>query len=282
MRLEPSGVPFPNIPETLKTQFSLSELSFRPFGHCAEDREVNFNQPLRPYLEVQILECCTGDRQGAKPDSSFFWNLEVGKRIECLLMIATIKDRDVFMIPLRCLNSACQEGIEIDFSIEELKGLQPSEKTEKCPEILVGHQTVRIRRPTGSDQLKWLEQSFKDERSVTQSMLKTLVLEDDRSELDSDAIVQGEWIPEFNHMMDEIDPLVNFQVQVQCPYCSEQDSHSIDLGAFALQRLRNTQQQLLDMVHRLASRYHWNESEILAIPAWRQESYLARIEREAH
>ncbi|MBW4671127.1 MAG: hypothetical protein KME60_27810 [Cyanomargarita calcarea GSE-NOS-MK-12-04C] len=282
MRLEPNRVPFPSIPETLKTEFSLSELSLRPFGYCAEDREVNFNQPLRPYLEVEILECCTDDRRGAKPNSQFFWNMEIGKRIECLLTIATVRDRDAFMIPLRCLNSACQEGIEIDFSMEEISELQSLKNAEKFPEILVGHQTVRIRRPKGSDQLKWLEQSFKDEHTATQVMLKTLVREDDRLKLDSDAIAQGEWIPAFNQTMEEIDPLVNFQVEVQCPYCGAKDSHSIDFGAFALERFRNTQQQLLDMVHRLASRYHWNESEIFAIPAWRRESYLARLDREEH
>jgi hypothetical protein len=282
MRLEPDRVPFPSIPKTLKNQFSLRDLWLRPFGQYAEDREVNFDLPLRLYVEVQILECCTEDRQGAKPDSSFFWNLEVGKRIECLLAIATVHDRDAFMIPLRCLNSACQEGIEIDFSMEELSGLQSPKNVEKSPEILVGRQTVRIRRPKGSDQLKWLEQSFKDEHTATQSMLKTLVLENDQLQLDADAIAQGEWIPAFNQTMEEIDPLINFQVQAQCPYCGAKDSHPIDFSAFALQRLRNTQQQLLDMVHRFASRYHWNESEIFAIPAWRREFYLARLDREEH
>ena len=272
-------VPFPTIAETLKDRFSLSELSLRPFGHCPEDREVNFARPSRPYLEVEILECCTDDRQGAKPDSRFFWNLAVSKRIECLLTLATIEDSDVFMIPLRCLNLECQEGIEIDFSIEELRKLSSAE-TEST-RLLIGDRSVRIRRPTGLDQLQWLQSSFSDERSLTQAMLETLVIEEDREQLDSKAIAQGDWIPAFNRIMDRLDPLVNFQVRVQCPYCNTQNSHSIDLGAWALQRLRQIQQQLFDLVHRLASHYHWHEAEILAIPAWRREFYLARIEREA-
>lgn len=279
---ETDRVYFPSIPESLKNQFALKDLWLRPFGHAAEDREVNFDRPLRLDVEVQILECCTRDSQGGKPDPSFFWNLEVGKRIECLLAIATIDDREAFMIPIRCLNLACREGLEIDFSMQELSELQSSKPTKKSPEILVGNQTVRIRKPTGADQLQWLEQAFKDEFSATQFMLKTLVLTEDRSQLDSAAIAQGEWISAFNQIMEEIDPLVNFQVQVQCPQCSVQKYYPIDFGAFALQRLRNYQHQLFDLVHRLASHYHWNESEIFAIPAWRRQSYLARIDREEH
>lgn len=277
--IETNCVPFPTIAETLKERFSLSELSLRPFGHCPEDREVNFARPLRPYLEIEILECCTDDLQGAKLDPHFFWNLAVSKRIECLLTLATIDNPDGFTIPLRCLNSECQEGIEIDFSMEELRGLCSSAETE-CPELLVGDRAVRIRQPTGLDQLQWLQCTFNDERSLTQSMLETLVIEADREQLNSKAIAQGDWIPAFNQIMDKVDPLVNLRVRVQCPYCNTQNSHFIDLGAWALQRLRHSQLQLFDLVHRLASHYHWHESEILAIPAWRREFYLARIERE--
>lgn len=278
--LASNRVPFPPITETLKNQFSLSDLWLRPFGEEAEDREVNFNQPSRTYLEVQILQCCTGDRQGKKPDSSFFWNLEVGKRIECLLAIATSRDRQEFSIPLRCLNSACREGIEIDFSMGELSKLQGSKNGDKLPQIKIGGQIIQLRKPTGWDQLNWLAQSFPNEQTAAEVMLKTLIISEKKGGLDPNRINLEEWITTFNQVMEEVDPLVNFQVQVQCPCCGTQDFHRIDFGVFALKRLQNSQQQLLDMVHCLASFYHWNESEIFAIPPWRRQSYLARIERE--
>jgi hypothetical protein len=34
-------------------------------------------------------------------------------------------------------------------------------------------------------------------------------------------------------------------------------------------------------VHRLASHYHWSESEIIRLPQWRRESYLEMIEAGA-
>lgn len=38
--------------------------------------------------------------------------------------------------------------------------------------------------------------------------------------------------------------------------------------------------RFLDDVHRLASRYHWGEGEILSLPLPRRQAYLVRIETE--
>jgi hypothetical protein len=52
----------------------------------------------------------------------------------------------------------------------------------------------------------------------------------------------------------------------------------VDLEALALVRLRAVQRKLVDAVHRLALAYHWTETEILALPSWRRERYLALID----
>ncbi|MBN1203768.1 MAG: hypothetical protein JXB05_02445 [Myxococcaceae bacterium] len=39
---------------------------------------------------------------------------------------------------------------------------------------------------------------------------------------------------------------------------------------------------MLHDVHRLASRYHWGEGEILAMPLSRRQAYLGLIEAEEH
>lgn len=288
-KLDIDRVPFPQISEAIKRQFSLNQLSLRSFGVLAEDREINFNQPLRPYLEVQILEHCTRDSNDVTPDRNFFWSLELGTRIECLLAIAcgsaqgaiaTIADRSEFTIPLRCLNPNCKEPIEIDFSMEELSSLQAQTEFDTLAEIQVGDKQFPIRKPTGWDQLNWLEQSFADEQSAIRVMLQTLLPQEQRSKFDPAAIAGEDWVQDFNRAMEDIDPLVNFTVRVNCPNCGVQDTHSIDLGEFSLQRLRNAQKQLLETIHRLASRYHWNEQEISALPAWRRDYYLALIDRE--
>lgn len=278
--LDSDRVPFPPISEAIKRQFSLGDLSLRRFGVLGEDLEVNFNQPLRPDLEVEILECCTCNSNNITPARDFFWSLELGTRIECLLAISTIPDRSEFTIPLRCLNPDCKEPIEIDFSMEELSSLQAQTVSDTGTEIEIGDKQFSIRKPTGFDQLHWLKQSFPDEKSAVQTMLQTLLPEAQKATFEPAALVGENWVQIFNQAMEEIDPLVNFKVRVNCPYCGKQDSHSIDLGEFSLQRLRNAQKQLLESIHRLASRYHWNEREISRLPGWRRDYYLALIDRE--
>ncbi|MCU0541819.1 MAG: hypothetical protein MUE44_06460 [Oscillatoriaceae cyanobacterium Prado104] len=273
-------IPFPPISEAIKRHFSLGDLSLRRFGILGEDREVNFNQPLRPYLEVEILECCTCDGNDIAPNRDFFWSLELGTRIECLLAIATIPGRSEFTIPLRCLNPECKQSIEIDFSMEEFSNLQAESKSDTGTEIEIGNQRFSIRKPTGFDQLYWLKQSFPDEKSAVQTMLQTLLTEEQKATFDPAALAGENWVQMFDRAMEDIDPLVNFKVGVNCPYCGKQDSHSIDLGEFSLQRLQNAQKYLLETIHRLASRYHWNEREISELPAWRRDYYLAIIDRE--
>ena len=278
--LDSDRVPFPRISEAIKRQFSVGDLSLRRFGVLGQDREVNFNQPLRPYLEVEILECCTCDGNNITPTRDFFWSLELGTRIECLLAIATIPDRSEFTIPLRCLNPDCKQPIEIDFSMEEFSNLQAETKSGTETEIEIGNQRFSIRKPNGFDQLYWLKQPFSDEKSAVQTMLQTLLPQEQKVTFDPAALVGENWVQIFNQAMEDIDPLVNFKVEVNCPFCGKQDRHSIDLGKFSLQRLRNAQKQLLETIHRLASRYHWNEREISELPAWRRDYYLALIDRE--
>jgi hypothetical protein len=78
--------------------------------------------------------------------------------------------------------------------------------------------------------------------------------------------------------MEEFDPLPAFEMQVVCPECGAASTAAPALTAAALQRLVAAQERLLDDVHRIALNYHWTEAEILRMPAWRRESYLARIE----
>lgn len=271
-------IPFPPLSEELQEQFGVKELFLRAFGLLAVDRDVNFARPLRPYLETQILDYCTQDRSGVKLDSEFFWHLQIGTRIEGLLSIAALTDSPNFVIALRCLNSNCREAIEIELSLQELTYLQRQGEQTPLAEIQLSNQKLLLRKPKGLDQLQWLQQSFPDATVAAKKMIQTLLVSPLNFNLDENT---GEdWILAFDEAMEDIDPLVNFKVGVNCPYCNAQDKHTIDLGALALQKLRHVQEQFLSIVHRLASRYHWTESEIFSLAPWRRNYYLSLIERE--
>jgi hypothetical protein len=273
-------ISYPSIAAETGTQFRVEDLSLRPFGTTVMDLAVNFNQLNRPSVETQVLECCTCSRQEIPPDRSFFWHLEVSQRTECLLRLSTLGDSTTFTVTLRCLNPECYEPIEVELSLEELMALQRQAQAHPFVAVQLGDQSFRLRRPSGLDQRRWLEQVFRDERATVRAMIQTLLLDPSLGQLDPLWLGQDGWVEAFNQAMEEGDPLVNFSLGVNCPYCETQSTYAIDLGALALQRLRKAQQHLLRSIHRLARHYHWSEAEILTIPRWRRDYYLAQIERE--
>jgi hypothetical protein len=275
----------PAIPAETQARFEAGILFLRPFGQMAEDLEINF-QGLRPEVEVQILCGCTQDHQGKPCDRNLFWHLEVGKRTECLVTLAMLERHGHGTIELRCANPQCQQMLEIELSTSELASLQSGASATNAPvhPVQIGDDTVLIRKPTGLDQLQWLEQALTDESTLIRSMLTTLVSQEQQESLQRLWVEQPDWVratrQALSQVMTSLDPLVNFSLSVACPECEAQAQYALDLGAWALRKLERTQKQLLRLVHRLASHYHWSEAEIFAIPPWRRQHYLALIEQE--
>jgi hypothetical protein len=274
-----SNVPFPPISEEIKTKFAVSNLSLYPFGWLEEDLNVDFNQKMRPYLETQILECCTRDSDGKKCDRNLFWELEMGTRTECLLILLTLGGASELILNLRCLNEVCREEMELELSIQELINLQRQSSDIKLM-VQMGGDRVAIRKPIGLDQLQWLSQSFPDEKAAVQAMIQRLLIDDEKPKSLQARIVPDEWVQAIDRAMEDLDPLVNFTMGVNCPYCGTLNHYSLDLGELSLRKLRHAQENLLKNVYRLMSRFHWSEAEVFAVPAWRRSRYLALIEKE--
>jgi len=244
-----------------------SDLTLRRFGIYESDLNIDFITPPRPFVVTEILHCCTRNTQGGAVDRSFFWDLTVGARTECLLRLAATGEQAEIPLALHCANRACGRELEIELTVNEISELQQQAVNDET--ILVGE--LKLRRPTGSDQLAWLGRSFEVESEALQQMLSTLVIE---------GTPGRESLDEIGRAMDEHDPLVNFTVQVQCPDCEQESACEIDLEDVSLNRLRQAQLRLLAAVHRLAAHYHWSEEEIFKVPYWRRDHYLNLMQRE--
>jgi hypothetical protein len=271
--------PFPDIPEALRKRFSNGALFLRAFGFFPQDREIDFDLSSRPLLETDILRCCTLDASGNGMPEDFFWDLEVGTRTECMLIIATLSQGvDHFTIDLRCAHPDCGEDLELDFPIREFVDRRWKTPQEGAPTGWNEKIGTAFRRPTGRDQLQWLEQPYSDKHSVVQAMAETLAVDGQaafRERNLDDGLAQS-----IGETLGTLDPLLHFKVPLKCPECGGEDLYAIDLGAQALGQLRRGQDRLLEMVFQLASQFHWTEEEILAIPPWRRFRYLALIEKE--
>lgn len=272
--------PLPPISDRIKTKNSNNSLFLRPFGLCEKDLDVDFAQKVRPQLITQILECCTIDKDGKPLDQSFFLDLTMSKRIECLLNIANSGDSSDMPMYLRCLNKACQQLMEIEVSMEEFTHVQQKIEDKDYCDIKLGSETLSIRRPTGGDQLEWLRYAFADKDIAVKAMIRTLIRDEEKTLVNQERNIPDEWVKTIDEAMKEFDPLVNFVLSVQCPYCGKEDRHEVDLEDLLLRRLHKVQLQLLETIHFLAKHYHWSEHQIFSVPPWRRSYYLSLIEKE--
>lgn len=271
---------FSQIPDNIKAKYSISGLYIRPFGLFEDDLNVDFNQKAYPHLVTQILKCCTENRNGNMPNEALFWDLTIGKRIECLLIIATLDNSSELSVRFRCLNDVCRQQMELEISMKEFASLQHQIGDTDHFTIQVDDESLRIRKPTGRDQLKWLKLSFTDEDAAAKAMIRTLILDDEKATSNEEYPIPDRWVKTINEAMEEVDPLVNFSISTSCPYCGEECHCELNLEELSLQELHQAQLNLLQTVHRLASYYHWSEQQIFSLPSWRRSHYLTLIEKE--
>jgi hypothetical protein len=272
-------LPFPRVPENVKGRYSISDLALRPFGLYESDLNLDFSHTARPFLVTRILESCTRDAQGGAVEQKFFWNLTVGKRIECLLSLAAFGEHSEIPITFLCPNQACGQESETELSLAEISAFQQQAYEAERVAIQFQDELLALRRPTGSDQLGWLGARFESEAAAAREMFRTLRLPAAEDAVIDDSI-PGELLQAVDEAMEEHDPLINFNLRVQCPYCEVESPNEIDLEAVSLRWLRHAQLRLLASVHCLAAHYHWSEQQVFSVPYWRRAYYLGLIEKE--
>ena len=270
---------FPRLSETSERQVRAASLSLRAFGQYEDDLAIDFDREALPHLVTRILQFCT-QRDGADPPGpAFFWALPIGKRIECLLTIATHGGALDLTARLRCPNETCGEEIEVDLSLTELAGEQErAGDLDDRVTVEVDGQTIVVRKPTGSDQLNWLTRTYPDEAMALQAIVESLLEPDSSAAANQDQLLPDDWVSHANDALEEADPLVQFMVVTQCPHCDSETHLALDLQDLSLRMLKQEQRALLETVHRLAMGYHWGEQEILAVPPQRRARYLALLE----
>lgn len=272
--------PFPTLPEQVSAAHAATDLTLRRFGLYESDLNIDFDQTPRPFLVTQLLERCTSSRQREAVDPTVFWQLPVGKRIECLLALHALEGETETTLGFRCPSPTCAQESEVTLSLEEVAVLQHDAYSTDRVEVPVGSEVLSLRRPTGSDQLVWLNGAFADGVAARREMVSTLLIRENDDVDARENLPPDEWLDSVEEAMEEHDPLINFKLTVKCPACDTTNLVAIDLEDLALRALRNAQRRLLTSIHRLAAHYHWSEEQIFAVPSWRRAQYLSLIANE--
>ena len=244
-------------------------VGFRRFGIAEDDLRVDFASINRSALATRLLDICAVDRDRVLPEN-FFRELSVGKRIECLLVLAHGGADDTLRLPFKC--SGCGEDLELELTLDEIAAFQNEADQVELVSVDLSGRRLEFHKLSGRDQESIGEAVFSDEFEAATEIIRRLAV-------DADAVerLAARDIKVIEAAMEEADPLVNFNCRIDCGECGQSNDHEIDLFETALDMLRRVQLRLVQSVHRIASKYHWSEQEICAVPEWRRQQYLELI-----
>jgi hypothetical protein len=272
---------FPKLSSQLRDKFNVGILALRPFGSQIEDLDIDFNTDSSPTLITKLISYCSTVKNQKVPEDYFFWNLTIGQRIECLVKIALTDDSPFLETVLQCQEKGCTERFELRLSYENIfsQHVRTGDECDTCTVNIFGND-VQLRRPTGFDQLSWQKLDHTNQIDVLKHIVTNLVSDNSLLYAVEQEHSKGETIQQIGNKMSEIDPLIDYKIKLECPYCKIENLYEVNLEKLSLRKLRRIQRDLLYMVHEIAFHYHWTEKQVLAIPDVRRKLYLSMIETD--
>lgn len=244
--------------------------AWRAFGQPG-DLDLDMRAADRAELVTRLLARCRMDSSETEAE---LWDWSLSARLGALAgIVALTQGHDSLSAYPRC--AGCGETYEVDLSLKSLSGLGETARATPRIELSLGaNRHALLRRPTGADQRRW-----RAEGTPAPSILKQLLVEGAIS-VEPDGRT-GDILALVAEAMQEADPLAAFSIHCTCPACAREADTALDIEGLLLDTLAGLARSLTEQVHRLASRYGWRESDILALPAHRRAAYLECIEREA-
>ncbi|QSQ22762.1 hypothetical protein JY651_48015 [Pyxidicoccus parkwayensis] len=164
-------------------------------------------------------------------------------------------------------------GERFDFELRASR-LPVKEAGEGFPfaEVETGQGRVRVRVPTGADQEAVVEAGRADELSLLARCLAPL----EAPGWDV-ARLEAADVRRLDEALEAVAPAVVTRVRAACVACG--GVREVEVAPYGCLSL--DPEALLEEVHTLASRYHWSERDILALPRHRRRKYLRLVERDA-
>lgn len=259
----------PHVPAELAQAFGVDGLSVRAFGSRGSDLYAGVGAESPPAALTEVLVACVTRGDGTQIDRRFFWQLDVGTRL-ALGLSSAFSAGEAVAVVARC--PGCDEELEVELTREELLDAEHRATTTVTFEGRRG--PVVLRRPTGADQLRWLETSYPDELAANRAIVASLVVE---RASDEDL---GDLLQRIDEELASCDPLVGGEIEIRCFSCDATSKHPVDVVSRVLARCVTLQRRLVEAVHQLASAYGWTEDQVLALSPRRRAEYLALVERD--
>lgn len=239
----------------------------RAFGARVQDLDVDFAQLPRAELVSALLYRCVRPHDG-EWDGDATWSWTLAQRLQGLLAIALASEIPPLTLVQRCHD--CAELLEIQVEAPAFVREERIMDFEWSPGL---GQTLRVALPTGREQRAWSQTDDLTMRAMARRLIRAV----DGFAPSADWEIPEASIDALAQELEHRDPWTTLEIESQCPACGVAASFEVDLEARLIGQLYARQRQILAEIHRLASAYHWSETAILQLPAWRRRHYLAQL-----
>lgn len=248
----------------------------RPFAAACADLNIDFAAAPRIALVTDLLSLCLQRPSGDPLSADYAWGWSVAERLQGLLAIAHASNGPMAHAMATCSHRDCAGQIEMDLGLDAFASAELTMLEWCSPE----GKHVRLRLPNGRDLAAW-QTRLESDATDAEAWLANLLIES----IDGDAPTDNQqlpmhWLAPLAAALDRADPLTALTLQLPCPFCDRIVQVEVDLELLLLDGLRSRQARLTDEIHQLAAHYHWSEAEIVALPAWRRQRYIARLRAE--
>ncbi|MFN9029451.1 MAG: hypothetical protein ACK54C_14880 [Betaproteobacteria bacterium] len=255
-------------------------------------------QALAPQQVAQLLEQCENLSPAARTtrllaaavravgpcsplDEALARQLTAGDREALLLALHDVQFGGRMHARLACPH--CVAALELDLAVDEL--LLPDRVAASLPPCEVadpqaGMVRLQLRLPTGADLEQAAHDAAIDPDAATRALLERCV----QSACDLEGRAVSLSAPLLQAAADAIaagDPQAEIALVLDCPQCSARFEALFDTARFVFDRLEAMARDFWREVHDIATRYHWSESDIVALPPSRRRRYLQMIRSEA-
>ncbi|PUA29323.1 MAG: hypothetical protein B0W54_01610 [Cellvibrio sp. 79] len=241
----------------------------RCFAGDIADLDINFDLP-RPELVTSLLSSCLHHSDGELVNARSTWQWTVSERLQGLLAIANASIGNTSTAIATCSNELCRGTVELEL---ELASFASAPVIAKMDWLSPRGEKFFCRLPTGQDQRDWYKHI---QHSVDESWFIARLLEA-TPDTQLPAELPVDWIDSLGASLADVDPLTALTLAIDCPFCAQALNVEVDLEWLLIDGLRSLQRRMIEQVHCLASHYHWSEKDIVALPQWRREKYLARL-----
>lgn len=207
--------------------------------------------------------------------------LSVGDREALLLHVHRLTFGERLRCVLTCANEGCGERMDLEVDASDLI-VPPYERSDEWYSLASddGGAPIRFRLPTGLDQEAVAALAAIDSAAAAKALALRCVAVDDDASAGVDRLDETALGRLADAMLDR-DPQAEILLDTTCPACGRAVSALFDAGSFVYEELAAALPRLYREVHTLALRYHWSESEILALTQPQRQRYLDMIAETA-